>query len=40
MVSDAMSIDGIKKKLGEKARLIDFFKKQFTNKKSNYIYVI
>lgn len=29
MVSDALSIDSIKKKMGQQARLIDYFYKQF-----------
>ena len=34
MVSDALSIDAIKKKMGPQARLIDYFTKQFGDKKS------
>jgi phosphatidylinositol 4-kinase B len=34
VVSDALSIDGIKRKLGQQSRLIDYFYKQFGTKKS------
>ncbi len=42
VVSDALSIDGIKRKLGQQARLIDYFYTQFGNKKakSKYCYLI
>ena len=34
VVSDALSIDGIKRKLGPNAKLIDYFLKQFGSKNS------
>ena len=34
MVSDALSIDGIKKKLGPQSKLIDYFIRQFGEKTS------
>jgi hypothetical protein len=33
-VSDALSIDSIKKKMGQQAKLIDYFYKQFGDRKS------